>query len=350
MPESVTIRSFEHNFISLKEKVTFLMKPESYHPPVSKVEIKETHMSFVFLVNDFVYKLKKPVQYHFLDFRNIEARYKNCEEEVRVNKRLAKEIYIGIVPLVINGDGKLELEGSGEIIDWLVKMKRIAEMNFLDFAITHKKTDLTILEQTAMLLSDFYINAPQIQINPDEYRSKLKDEIIYAHDELTKHDYPISPILTEQLYRTLDNFIDSHAALFTGRIAKGKIIEAHGDLRPEHICLSPQPAIIDALEFNRDLRIMDIAEELSFLDMECEIIGNTQVGEYFISTYKKQSGDEIPDLLVFFFKAKKAFLRTYLVARHLTEAGYKKDPKWLKKANDYLQLSGKYINRIKENT
>jgi len=324
------------------------MKPESYPHPASKVETKETHMSWIFLVNDFVYKLKKPVQYHLLDFRNVEARYKNCEEEVRVNKRLAKDIYIGFVPLIINGDGKLALEGSGEIIDWLVKMKRIAEMNFLDFAITHNKADFIILEETAKLLSDFYINAPRLQINPDEYRGKLNDEISFSHDELLKHPFQLTGTLIEQIFNTLKNFIESHSALFAGRIAKGKIIEAHGDLRPEHICLSPQPAIIDALEFNRELRIMDIAEELSFLDMECEMIGNTQVGEYFISTYKQRSGDEIPDLLLFFYKAKKAFLRAYLVARHLTEVDYKEDPKWLRKANAYLEISGKYINIIKE--
>jgi aminoglycoside phosphotransferase family enzyme len=349
MPEDATIKFFEQSTVSLTEKVSFLMKPESYPHKVSKVETKETHMSWVFLVNDYVYKLKKPVQYHFLDFRNLEARYKNCEEEVRVNKRLAKDIYVGIVPLVIIEDGKLALEGSGEIIDWLVKMKRIAEINFLDFAIAHKLKDFTKLEETANLLADFYINAPGIRISHDEYRVKLEDEIIYSHDELLKHDFQLSNNLIEQLYKTLKNFIKSHSALFDDRIEKGKIIEGHGDLRPEHICLSPQPAIIDALEFNLELRILDIAEELSFLDMECELTGNLRVGEYFISTYKKRSGDEIPDLLLFFYKAKKAFLRTYLVARHLTEAVYKEDPKWLKTANAYLHLSGKYINLIREN-
>jgi aminoglycoside phosphotransferase family enzyme len=350
MPEIITIRDPEPNTVSVAEKVSFLRKPESYPLPVSKVETKETHMSWVFLADDYVYKLKKPVQYHFLDFRAIAARYENCDEEVRVNKRLAKDIYAGIIPLVINEDGKLALEGSGEIIDWLVKMKRIADINFLDFAIAHNLIDFSKLEETAKLLADFYINAPGIQVSPDEYRGKLEEEIIFSHDELSKHNFQLSNNLIEQIYGALNNFIKIHSELFSVRIAKGKIIEAHGDLRPEHICLSPQPAIIDALEFNRELRIMDIAEELSFLDMECEMIGNTQVGEYFISTYKKRSGDEIPDLLLFFYKAKKAFLRTYLTARHLTEAEYKGDPKWIRKANAYLKLSGRYTNLIREKT
>jgi aminoglycoside phosphotransferase family enzyme len=350
MAEDVTIKTFEQAAVSIAEKVSFLMKPESYPHPASKVETKETHMSWVFLVNGFVYKLKKPVQYHFLDFRNLEARHKNCEEEVRVNKRLAKDIYVGIVPLFINGKGNLALEGSGEIIDWLVKMKRISENNFLDFSIRHKLIDFIKVKETAKLLSDFYINAPGVQISPDEYRYKLDDEMIYSHDELLNHDFQLSNHLIEEVYGTLKDVIKRHSVLFDLRITKGKIIEAHGDLRPEHVCLPPQSAIIDALEFNRELRVMDIAEELSFLDMECEMIGNTQVGEYFISTYRKRSGDEIPNLLLLFYKAKKAFLRTYLTARHLTETNYKEDPKWLRKANAYLQLSGKYTNLIRENT
>jgi aminoglycoside phosphotransferase family enzyme len=350
MSENITIRTPEPNTVSLAEKVSFLRKPASYPHPVSKVETKETHMSWVFLADDYVYKLKKPVQYHFLDFRAIEARYKNCEAEITINKRLANDIYVGIVPLVINEKGKLAIDGSGEIIDWLVKMKRIAEINFLDFAIANNLIDFIKLEETAKLLADFYINAPGIQVSPDEYMRKLEDEMIFSHDELRKHDFQLSDSLIEKLFATLKNFIKSHTALFVDRIEKGKIIEAHGDLRPEHICLPPQPAIIDALEFNRELRVMDIAEELSFLDMECEMIGNTQVGEHFISTYKLRSGDEIPDLLLFFYKAKKAFLRTYLVARHVTEADYKEDPKWLIKATAYLQLSGKYTNLIRENT
>lgn len=350
MPENINIRTPEPRTVSLAEKVSFLRKPESYPHPASKLETKETHMSWVFLADDYVFKLKKPVEYHFLDFRTIKARNENCEEEVRVNKRLAKDIYVGIVPLVINEDRKLALEGSGEIIDWLVKMKRIAKINFLDFAIAHNLIDFSKLEETAKLLADFYINAPGIQVSPDKYISKLKDEINFSHDELLKHDFQLSKSLIEKICFALKNFLMSHTALIVDRIEKGKIIEAHGDLRPEHICLPPQPAIIDALEFNRELRIMDIAEELSFLDMECEMIGNAQVGEYFISTYKKRSGDEIPDLLLFFYKAKKAFLRSYLTARHLTEADYKGDPQWVRKANAYLQLSGRYINLIREKT
>ena len=171
---------------------------------------------------------------------------------------------MGIVPLVINEKGKLAIDGSGEIIDWLVKMKRIAEINFLDFAIVHNLLDFTKLEETAKLLADFYINAPGIQVSSDEYMHKLEDEIIFSYDELRKHDFQLSDSLIEKVCATLKNFIKSHTALIVDRIEKGKIIEAHGDLRPEHISLSPQSAIIDALEFNRELESYGYSGRIGF--------------------------------------------------------------------------------------
>jgi aminoglycoside phosphotransferase family enzyme len=246
------------------------------------------------------------------------------------------------IPLVINEEGKLEVEGKGKIIDWLVKMKRISEKNFLDQAIAHHDTDKSVIEETANLLAAFYKNASPVQFVPEQYRQKLKNEIIFIHLELLQPVFHFPGIIIEKINSNLVSFLSSHASLFDKRITNGKIIEAHGDLRPEHICLPPQPAIIDALEFNKELRIMDIAEELSFLDMECEMMGDTATGRIFFDYYNKLSGDDVPEMLVFFYKAKKAFLRTYLVARHITEDGYKKEPKWMNKANAYLQLSNKY--------
>jgi aminoglycoside phosphotransferase family enzyme len=328
------------------EKVSFLKQPESYPHPVMKVVTKETHMSWIFLVNDVVYKLKKPVVYRFLDFHTLEARLKNSEEEIRLNKRLARDIYVGIVPLVLNEKNKLQIEGKGQVVEWLVKMKRIPEENLLDYAIRHQKADEESVKGAAELLAEFYKTSPPVHIDPDLYRKKLKDEIISTHTELVQPPYHFPVVLLEKISNSLTYFLSSHTLLFDKRIAGGKIIDAHGDLRPEHICLAPQPAIIDALEFNRELRVMDIAEELSFLDMECEMMGNIVTGQLFFDYYKKLSFDDIPDMLIFFYKAKKAFLRTYLVARHITEPGYKDDPRWLNRANAYLQLAKKYNNKL----
>ena len=340
------IEELAENTISITEKVSFLKQPGAYPHPVVKVETKETHMSWVFLVNDFVYKLKKTVQYRFLDFGTLEARLKNCREEIRLNKRLAADLYVGIVPLVLNEEGKLQIEGKGQVIEWLVKMKRIPEENLLDYAIKHQRADEALVKGAAMLLAEFYKNAPPVYMKPDLYRKKLKDEITSTHTDLLQPLYHLPIVLIEQISNNLVHFLGNHSLQFDKRIANGNIIEAHGDLRPEHVCLLPQPAIIDSLEFNRELRVMDIAEELSFFDMECEMIGDLVTGQLFFDCYKKLSLDTIPESLIFFYKAKKAFLRTYLVARHITEPGYKDEPGWLNRANAYLQSAKKYNNKL----
>lgn len=340
------IETFSETDIDISEKVACLKQPGTYPHPVEKVVTKETHMSWVFLANGFAYKLKKPVQYLFLDFRTIEARLKDCEEEIRLNRRLAKNIYTGLVPLVINEAGNIQVEGKGKIIDWLVKMERILDENLLDYAITLHMTNKAIIEKTANLLAEFYTSSPPVQISSTEHRKKLYDEIIFMASELVQPVFNLPAGKIEKIKSSLVHFLNSHTPLFDERISKGKIIEAHGDLRPEHICLWPQPAIIDALEFNRELRIMDIAEELSFLDMECEMLGDTETGKIFFECYKNISNDAIPEGMIFFYKTKKALLRTHLVARHITEAGYEKEPKWMIKANKYLLLSEKYNNLV----
>jgi aminoglycoside phosphotransferase family enzyme len=334
------------NEVPLEAKVSFLMQPSVYTGKATKVEAKETHMSWVFLVNGFAYKLKKPVTNSLFDFQTLEARRQNCMEEVRVNKRLANDIYLGIVPLVINEAGKLQIDGKGQIVDWLVKMKRIPEDNFLHLAIRSKKKLKELIESAARVLTEFYKKASPVQMDAISYRKKLKEEIVATRAELTNPIYHFPAAVNQQITDKLIQFLDTHYLFFDNRVASGKIIEAHGDLKPEHICLVPQPAVIDALEFSKGLRIMDIAEELSFLDMECEMMGDLVTGKIFFDYYQEVSNDKIPESLIFFYKSKKAFLRTYLVARHITEANYKDDPKWLTRANAYLQLSEKYANKL----
>ena len=299
-------------------------------------------MSWVFIANDLVYKFKKPVVYRFLDFRKLEDRLNNCKEEIRLNRRLAGNIYIGIVPLVLDEKGKLQLEGNGKTIEWLVKMKRIPEENLLDYAIKHKKANLPRIKAAAELLAEFYKTSPPVHLDPELFRKKLSDEIISTHTALLQplFHFPVKPI--EKLNHKLLSFLNNHSSLFQDRMNSGKIIEAHGDLKPEHICLAPQPAIIDALEFNRDLRVMDIAEELSFLEMECEMMGDAMTGSHFMAIYKKLAHDNIPGILINFYKKKKASLRAFLIARHISEARYKDDPQWLARANAYLKLAEQY--------
>lgn len=347
MKENMTIKGVSHNDIPIEEKVAFLKKAEGYPYPNVKVETKETHMSWVFLVDGIAYKLKKPVENLLFDFRTIEARLKNCREELRLNRRLAPGIYLGIIPLTINRAGKLQLERRGKIVDWLVKMRRIPEENMLDYAITHHRVDTACLQKAAKLLIEFYQTSRPVSITISQYIRRLESDILSNYADLSRPVFSLPAGLIKKLITRLTTFISNNQSLFAERVNKKKIIEAHGDLRPEHISMGASAAIIDRLEFNRKLRVMDIAEELSFLGIECEMLGNDRAGQLFLDEYTQITSDNISGALITFYKIKKACLRAYLVARHKEEERYRDDPKWLAKATAYLALAERYSRQLK---
>ena len=347
MKESKAIvRDIEAN-LSIEEKVRFLKEPQSYpNQKAKKVEAKETHMSWVFLVGDVAYKLKKPVVNFLFDFRALDARLKNCQEEVRLNMALAGEIYLGVEPIVINEMGKLQLAGRGKIVDWLVKMKRIPEMDLLDYAIVHNCIHEAKLRSVARLLAEFYFTSSRALTHPSQHIEKLEAAIFFNYNQLSLPQFELSHVLLDELTAGQLAFLNANNSLFSDRVRQNKIIEAHGDLRPEHICLGPSPVIIDRLEFNRELRIMDVAEELSFLSLECEMMGNKGAGDLFWDEYVTIANDSVPPALIIFYKIKRACLRAYLVARHKEETRYKNDPKWMSKAKSYLELAETYHQRL----
>lgn len=344
--ETKTIEQSDQTEISIEKKVSFLRQPTAYAGRNVTVQVKETHMSWVFLANDFAYKLKKPVANRLFDFRTIQARLKNCMEELRLNKSLAKGIYVGIVPLTMSKVGELQVDGTGKIVDWLVKMKRIPEEKMLDYVIVHRGIDKLHVERVARLLINFYQSSRPVPMTVSKYIRRLEADILFNYIELARPLFHLPPALVKSLTARQVAFISDNYFLFGERIKKNRIIEAHGDLRPEHICIGAAPVIIDRLEFNKELRIMDIAEEMSFLSIECEILGNPAVGQLFLDQYIKATSDNISPALITFYKIKRACLRAYLVARHKEEERYKDDPKWMSKANAYLKLAERYCQQL----
>jgi uncharacterized protein len=341
---------FSEKAYSLETKLTSLKQEQAYPFPVYRLETIETHMSWIFLVNDLAYKLKKCTPDTFQGSAALGSRYVREVDEMVLNKRLAEDIYLDVVPLTIDSNAGFKVEGKGEIIDWLLKMKRIPEEEMLDFAIKHKLLNIPLIVPVANLLMNFYKRAVPVEMNALQYKEKLNSEIEIIYNGLSNPLFRLSKSTIHQINETLVGFLKNNDVLFDKRITEGRIIEAHGDLRPEHIRLGNHPAIIDCLEFDKDLRILDSAEELSFLDMECENLGDSAIGKVFFNLYKEQTGQLIPGTLILFYKAKRAFLRTYLVIRHVAEKQYMDDPKWYKKAIGYLYLAEKYCDQLKINT
>jgi aminoglycoside phosphotransferase family enzyme len=332
--------------ISLKEKVAFLKQKDHYPDSTGKVKAVKTHMSWVFLTDRYVYKLKIPFRYDHLKLLTREARHKNCLEEVRLNKRLAKDIYLGVIPLSLNRDGDIVFGEGEEYVDWLVKMKRLPEKNMLEHRIkSGKKISTDQLKPAVELLTNFYLNAGPVQLSPQKHHQMMKTTLDKIRDELLSPDFDLDAEGIERAYQNQVHFIDEHTNLFKQRIEEGRIVEGHGDLKPDHICLDP-PVVIDCLEFSKKLRTLDVLDDLGFLGLECDRLGAHWIGEYFIKHYAKQTGDMYATELIHFYKSYQAMVRVLLSVRHLREKEYQGDPKWEKRAKKYLNLANKYLDRI----
>ena len=165
-----TYRRFDHG---TETKLAFLTQAAAYADGTRDVECIETHMAWVFLTDRHAFKLKKPVRYDFLDFSSVEARREDCVREIELNRRLSPDVYLDLVPLTVAADGLLALGGDGEIVDWLVKMRRLPREQMLDWQLEHGRPEPDALRPAALLLAEFYRNAPPLEIEPQTY---LRDQ------------------------------------------------------------------------------------------------------------------------------------------------------------------------------
>jgi len=335
----------EHK-VTLAEKVAFLSLPAAYPDATMRVEVVETHMSWVFLTELFAHKLKKPVHYEFLDFRSLEARRRNCEEEVRLNRRLAPRVYIGAVPLTVDVEKELRLDGKGQIVDWLVRMRRLPSERMLDRAILQDRVQDEELQGVARLLADFYKNAIRATFPPAEYRRRLSDAVTENGRALLAPEFDLPADVVRGVCDMLRETLIDSSPLFDSRVQHRHVVEGHGDLRPEHVYLGPGPVVIDCLEFHRDFRILDWADELAFLAMECERLGSPKSGTVILEACCRELDDRPPAALIHFYKAHRALLRAKLSILHLCDEDVRDPEKWRLRAMEYLGLANAYAGRL----
>jgi aminoglycoside phosphotransferase family enzyme len=330
----------------LDAKVRALRDVATYPEAPRAVEARETHMSWVFLTDDHAYKLKKPVRYDFLDFSTLEKRRVDCEEEVRLNRRLAPEVYLGTVALTIDENGVIRLGGDGNPIEWLVKMRRLPEMHMLDRRIRRGNIASAEMRRVALRLADFYRHCAPIRIDAPGYCRRFADAIELNRRELSRPEFDLPAAIVANAYAAQFTFLARERALLEARVAAGRIVEGHGDLRPEHICLAPEPVVIDCLEFSYELRTVDPADELAFLAMECAYLGAPGPGELLASTCLAAIGDAPPPALVAFYKLFRATMRARLAIWHVHELVRDDWPKWQQSARAYLALADEYARTL----
>jgi aminoglycoside phosphotransferase family enzyme len=332
--------------VELEGKVAFLRAPGAYPERPARVEAVETHISWVFLTPRCAYKLKKPVRQPYLDFRTLAARHQDCLEEVRLNRRLAAGIYLGVLPLVETADGGLALGGPGRTVDWLVQMRRLPAECMLDRVIANGALRPADLQRLGERLARFYRDLAPIGVELDDYLAGFAAGVAENRRELGS---PLFGLPTAQVARVCDwqgRFLDAGRPLFASRLRQGRVIEGHGDLRPEHVCLAAEPLVIDCLEFKRAFRILDAADELAFLALECERLGAPDAAVPLFAAYTEVTGDRPPAALVHFYQSFRALLRAKLAIWHNHDHDTRDRDKWVRRALDYIALAEHHADAI----
>lgn len=330
---------------SLAEKVAFLASVDAYPRSVKSVICRETHMSWVFLAGDEVYKLKKPVRFSYLDFSSLGRRRSACTAEFTLNRRLAPDIYKNVVPLARAGR-RLAIGGPGEVVDWLVVMRRLDETQTLENALLTHRLELRQLDPLLSTLARFHRHARKVSVSPQahvaNWHQNLADNRRYLIDP--RLGLPIE--LVRRVDRIQCRFLDQRAGSIAARARRRCIVDGHGDLRPEHIWLGPPVRIIDCLEFNSRLRAVDPLDEMAYLCIECMRLGGERYGKYIERRVAGIPPGGSSQELFAFYRCYRATLRARLAIAHLLEPEPRTPAKWPRVARTYLELASTEATRL----
>lgn len=326
--------------LPIEPKLSLLRRPETYHEGATRVEVCETHMSWVFLTDRSVFKLKKPIVYDRLDFSTPERRRFCCEEEVRLNRRLAPAVYRGTRSLTREADGTLALDGDGPPVDWLVEMVRLPADRMLDRCLAARPLEPDEVGGAAQLLARFFTDALPVPIGLDVLRDRFEAGIVQDRDELRRPEFGLPRARVDAIAARQLALLRDRPDLLAERIDRRRIVDGHGDLRAEHVALTtPEPVVIDCLEFCAELRQLDPFDELGFLALECERLGQPRIGRLFVEAYARLSGDRIPEALAAFYRDLRILRRARLAAWHLTDPRTRDPDRFARRARRYLELA-----------
>ena len=324
---------------TIRDKVRVLSDPQTYPHGPEDVQVTETHMAWVFLAGELVFKLKKPVTYDFLDFGTLEKRKTAVHDEVRLNRRLAWDVYHDPRPLIEGRDGRLALDGAGPVVDWLVVMRRLAEDRDLETVIADDRLRPDHLAGVADRLAAFYQGLPAEDIAPQDFADGFEQEHRRTASVLTDPELALDGEYLDAAITNFEARLEAVRPALLRRAEKGRIVEGHGDLRPEHVFLCDPPLIIDCLEFNRRLRLVDPFDEIAFLGMEAAALGAETVFATLTTRLMDALYDRPSAELMAFYWSYRALLHARLALLHLAEPDPRTPEKWRPKAWRYIRLA-----------
>ncbi len=325
----------------------YLQNPKLYGSSVSSVEIIQTHISCVVLTGAYAYKIKKPVNFGFLDFSTLEKRKFYCEEEIRLNKRLCPNIYIGVVPIT-QTKNTLQLNGTGKTIEYVVKMKQFPQNQIMTHLLKDEKIDEEIIDKICSRLVEFYtLEQPTTEI-ASYGKAEVIQHNIDENFEQTKSVVGIT--IPQETYDFLKNanntFFSQKKDVFDTRIQQGYIRDCHGDLHSGNIVITDKNEIhiFDCIEFNKRFRFIDVASDIGFLAMDLDYQNHPYLASFLIRNYVEKSGDTSIYNVLNFYKSYRAYVRGKVTGFQLNDSQIPemKKKELLTTAKKYFRLSQYY--------
>jgi len=327
------------------EKICRMMADPGFYPhPVSHVERHDTHISAVFLTGDWVYKLKKPVDFGFLDFTTLDARRHYCEQEVLLNQRLTRGVYQGVCEIRRDEAGRFSLDGPGEAEEYAVKMAQLPDDANLQALLRARRMKARDLRKLGYHLASFYERSEQgaeIDKFGDPRLIAFNMEENFTQLEPFVGEW-VQPEKWEFIRQVSRAFFDNWRQLFPRRIETHRIRDGHGDLRAEHIYFHNGIQIIDCIEFNDRFRYGDAAADLAFLQMDLEHLGYAEMGRTILAAYVDQADDPELYSLIDFYAAYRAVVKLKVACLRAAEVEGEEKQALRAEVNGFLQLAYRY--------
>lgn len=303
--------------MDLARLIAELSRPAAFPRPVSAVEVRQTHISIVLLADDVVYKVRKPVKLPFVDFSTLALRKRDCDAELRLNSRLAADVYLGVVPIVQCADG-LVFEGEGEPVEWAVKMRRLADPDTLASRLEHNRVEPAQIEDLARQLAEFHAQA---QRGPQISRFGSAEVVAAnARGNFEQSRRQVDVTVTAEVFARIEQRTEELTAelapLLESRATRGVPCDTHGDLRADHVYFvtdretgQPRTVVIDCLEFNDAFRYADPVADMAFLAMDLLFADRGDLAQLFVESYFDAAGDDEGRRLLPFYVGYRAAVR-----------------------------------------
>ncbi len=328
--------------------VEALMKPEAYEEEPGRIELMQTHISFVFLTRKFVYKVKKDVDLGFLNFTTLEKRRFFCEKELELNRRLCGDMYLEVVP--INKSKVIKIKGEGEAVEYAVKMKMMPQEKMMSKLLEENKVDGRLVDRIAKIIADFHSKA-ETNRRISEFGSLAIIETNWKENFEQTREFvgkTVSMKNFKLIRERIGGFMERNVPFFMKRVTEDRVRDCHGDIHSGNIFATDRIYIFDAIEFNERFRYSDVASDVAFLAMDLDFKERADLSNFFVKRYVEYSGDQELAKLLPFYKCYRAYVRGKVVSFKLKDprVGGEEKSAAMKEAKTYFKLASTYAKTL----